>query len=136
MKQQALSFLKVPAGQTAPGRRYVYGEVSLGELKEPFWSGTYIWSPEEYKRYWVAAARRCLATRLPVLFYTDVGVRASMAYHVVPTAIGLLVFEQIFRDARRPLTREGAARALLQERHRISCWTAPVASLHSLATGR
>ncbi len=136
MKQQALSFLKVPLGQSAPGRRYVYGEVSLGGLKEPFWSGTYVWTPKEYEQQWVAAARRCLATRLPVLFYTDVGVRASTAYHVVPTTTGLLVLEQIFRDPRQPLTREGAARAILRERDRVSCWTAPVASLHSLATGR
>lgn len=136
MTQQALTFLKMPVGQTAPGRRYIYGEVSLGELKEPFWSGTYVWTPDKYKRHWASAARRCLATRLPVLFYTDVGVRASMAYHVVPTATGLLVFEQIFQDPRQPLTREGAARAILRERDRVSCWTAPVTSLHSLATGR
>lgn len=136
MSQPALSFFKTPVGRTAPGRRYVYGEVSLGELKEPFWSGTHVWSPEVYEQNWVAAARRCIVTRLPVLFYTDVGATASKAYHVVPTAIGLLVFEQIFRDPYRPLTREGAARAIMRERRRASCWTAPIASLHSLANRR
>lgn len=134
MKQQALSFLKVPVGQTAPGRRYIYGEVSLGGLKEPFWSGTYVWTREEYERHWVAAARRCLATRLPVLLYTDVGTRASRAYHVVPTATGLLVFDQIFRAPRQPLTRGAPARAILRMQNRVSCWTAPTASLLSLAS--
>ena len=136
MREQALFFRKPPTAQVSPGRRYLYGEVSLGELKEAFWSGTYVWTAEEYKRQWVAAAKRCVVSRLPVLFYTDVGHRASMAYHAVPTATGLLIFEQVFLDSLRPLTREGDARAMLRERDRASCWTAPVASLYSLIAGR
>jgi len=136
MRQQALAFSKAPAGQASPGRRYIYGKVCMGELKEPFWSGTHVWTAREYQRQWSAAARLCLKTRCPVLLYTDVEPRTAMAYHVVPTATGLLIFEQGFRSPYRPLIRLGAARELLSLRDRVSCWNAPLASLHSLANGR
>jgi hypothetical protein len=98
MRQQALSFPQVPAGQAAPGRRYIYGEVSLGGLREAFWSSTYVWTAHQYERQWITAAKLCLGRRQPVLFYTDVTAKASMAYHVVPSAGELLVFEQILGD--------------------------------------
>lgn len=97
MRRQALCFPKVPVGQVAPGRRYIYGEVLLGDLKEAFWSGTHVWTAKEYRQQWVAAAKQCLTARVPVVFYTNVGGRASTGYLVVPTATGLLIFEQLFR---------------------------------------
>lgn len=136
MRRQALTFSKMLRKQTAPGRRYIYGEASLGELNEAFWSSTIVWTAGEYKRQWVAAARLCLDSYRPVLLYTDVGLKASMAYHVVPAANGLLIFEQGFRTVLRPLTRESVARELLSSRARVSHWNAPLASLHSLATSR
>lgn len=136
MRQQALYFPKVRVRQSSPGRRYILGKVSLGELNESFWSGIGTWTAEDYKRQWTAAAKLFLDSRIPVLLYTDVGPKSSVAYHVVPTATDLLVFEQIFRGPHRPLTREGAARQLIRLRDRVSCWAAPVASLHSLAVIR
>jgi len=136
MRQIAISFRKPPLLRAAPGRRYRYGEVSLGELREAFWSDTRVWSAAAYRRQWKAASKQCFASRRPVLLYTDVGVRASTAYHLVPMATGLLVFEQILRSSRRPLTDAGAVRDLIRNRKRLSCWIAPIAALRSLAARR
>ena len=134
MRQPALSFRKAPSSHDAPCRRYIYGEVALGELNESFWSGTAVWRPADYKRQWRTAAQHCLELRVPVLFYKDVGPRASAAYHVVPIATGLLVFEQIRRGSHRPFTDDCAARALVRDRKRLSSWAAPVAALRSLVS--
>lgn len=93
MRARALSFAKPSVRSSALGRRYIYGHVALGELDEGFWSSTDVWSASQYERDWQMAARRCLAGHVPALFYTDIRARSSMAYHAVPTACGLLIFQ-------------------------------------------
>jgi hypothetical protein len=133
MKQQTISFERKPHGSVAPAGGYIYGKVSLGDLQEAFWSSTNIWNADHYERRWIAAAKLCWRYREPVLLYTDVTARASMAYHVVPSARELLIFEMIFRGPFRPLSRPTAARAALRKRKDVSCRTAPIASLRALA---
>jgi hypothetical protein len=136
MRPRALSFAKLLVRSSALGRRYLYGHVALGDLDEGFWSSTDVWSASQYERDWQMAARRCLAGHVPALFYTDVRARSSMAYHAVPTACGLLIFQHTVARPQQPIGIEGLARRLVRDRKRISCWTASMTSLHSLAAGR
>ncbi len=133
MKQRAICFAGKPCGHVAPAGAYIYGNVSLGDLQEAFRSSTGVWNADDYERQWAAAAKLCWRYRQPVLLYTDVTARASTAYHVVPSARELLIFEMIFRGPFRPISRPTAARAALRERHHLSCWTAPIVSLRALA---
>lgn len=136
MQKCGLSFVRPTNWPSAPGRRYVYGRVAFGELDEGFWSSTQFWSAPQYKRHWQMAARRCLAEHVAVLFYTDVGARSSMAYHAVPSARGLLIFQHTIERSQQPITSKGLARSLVRNRKRISCWTASTTSLLSLAAQR
>lgn len=136
MRKRALSFARPSVRPSAPGRRYIYGHVALGALEEGFWSSTDVWTAAQYERHWQMAARRCLARHKPALFYTDVRARSAMVYHAVPTARGLLIFQHTVARPQQPIAIEGLARGLVRDRKRISCWTASMTSLHSLATGR
>lgn len=132
MTKPALTFFERPNGFEAPGAGYVRGWVCLGELEEAFWSSTSIWSINQYQKSWRAAAVHCLFNRKPILLYTDVTARASMAYHVVPHGREILIFEQIFRSACRPISRPLSANALLRERHNVSCWSGCPKALEAL----
>ena len=136
MRERALSFARPSIWPSALGRRYIYGHVALGELDEGFWSSTDVWSAAQYERHWQVAARRCLARHVPTLFYTDVRARSSTAYHAVPTARGLLIFQHTVARSQQPIAIEGLARCLVRNRKRISCWTASMTSLYSLAARR
>lgn len=132
MTKPVLTFFGRPNGFQAPDAGYVRGWVCLGELEEPFWSSTSIWSIEQYQKSWRAAAVHCLSNRQPILLYTDVTARASKAYHVVPHRRDILIFEQIFRSPRRLISRPLVAKAILRERHEVSCWSASPRVLESL----
>lgn len=136
MTVAALTFCKRPNGYEAPSAGYVRGRIRVGELDETFWSSTSIWSIDQYQRSWRAAAAYCVSKRQPVLLYTDVTARASTAYHAVPHGRDILIFEQMLRGARRPISHPLAANALLRELHQVSCWSACPKELEPLARSR
>jgi hypothetical protein len=112
---------------------YAVGLARFGDFQEQFWSSLSVWSRNQYKRQWKTAARRCFEQRSPTLFYTDVTARSATAFHAVPTATGILFFQQIFRGRGTPLSRPMGAHALLRDREQLSSWTVPFDALRALA---